>query len=89
MTEDVESERGRLEAELYRLGFELGMPTPEALARRNRRIDELQQALAKLPPRRVPMNQRPPLPPGWQLPVDEEDTRWYDPFENSPTARRE
>lgn len=85
-----DGERDRLEAELYALGFNVGLPTAEAMAARNRRIDELQSALAKLPPRRVVgTRERPPLPPGWELPEDEDDTRWYDPFLASPTARRD
>lgn len=84
-----ESERDRLEAELYQLGFSVGMPTLEALAARNARIDQIQRRLAKFPPRRVVMHQRPKLPPGWTLPVDEENDHDYDPFLASPTARRE
>lgn len=83
-----DAERDRLEAELYRLGFNVGIPTAEALAARNARIDELQRALAKLPPRRVVMHKRPELPPGWTLPVYEGNDHDYDPFLASPTARR-
>ena len=84
-----DGERDRLEAELYALGFNVGMPTAEAMAARNARIDELQRALAKLPPRRAVMHSRAPLPSGWSLPDDEEDNvHDYDPFLASPTARR-
>ena len=50
MTADTELQRDALEAELYRLGMNLGTPTAEALSRRAARIAELQAELAALPP---------------------------------------
>lgn len=80
--DDVEAERQRLEAELIQLGMNPGILTPARVAARNRRIDELQQALAKLPPRRTTLHSRPRLPPGWTRDREEEGGHVvdYDPW---------
>ena len=93
MTNDVEAERGRLEQALMRLGMATGMPSADALARRNELIAQYQAQLAALPPRKpMPLPVRAPLPPGWRRPeVLQQHHRSSDcnPFDASPTARRD